>query len=287
MGSEEYRFPLFILNTNNVNQMRKYLSVGGGNPHFNICGAPLISHAHSVEMGKLLVEYGADIHHRGYENRTPLHDQSVFSRPIMVGYLLSLDPNLIKDVDSYGETALHKCAVRANEDRLKCAEILLAANPPVDINAKNKKGFTALDLAIQFRYDATEEMIQLLLDHGASRKIHPNSRKIINAAEKIKANMRNTTKYAQAYRGLAEELPENTVGVVQGFLEGATPGPHRYPSRYNTPYSLIRRNTEVNTRTPGGSRKTLRRREQRARAKAREIQSKAQTPKTRRSKNRK
>jgi hypothetical protein len=234
-------------------------------------------------MGKVLVEYGADIHHRGYENRTPLHDQSVFSRPIMVRYLLSLDPNLIKDVDSYGETALHKCAIRANDVRLKCAEILLAANPPVDINAKNIKGFTALDLAIQFRYDATEEMIQLLLDHGASRNIHPNSRKIINAAEKIKANMRNTTKYAQAYRGLAEELPENTVGVVQGFLEGATPGPHTFPSRHNTPYSLIRRNTEVNTRTPGtASKKTLRRREQRARAKARGLSMKSNT-KTRKS----
>ena len=165
----------------------------------------------------------------------------------------------------------------------------MAANPPVDINAKNKNGFTALDFAIQFRYDATEGMIQLLLDHGASRKIHPNSRKIINAAEKIKANMRNITKYAQAYRGLAEELPENVIGnKIKGFLEGATPGPYTFPSRHKTPYSLIRNTpAAAATRTPGGSSKTRRRREQRARAKAREIQSKVQTPKTRRRKSRK
>jgi hypothetical protein len=42
--------------------------------------------------------------------------------------------------------------------------------------------------------------------------------------------------YNQAYRGLAENLPENTVGIIKGLVEGpnAGRGPHVFPARPGT-----------------------------------------------------
>jgi len=228
---------LDILFVNKVDKMAEYLRQGG-NVNFIIHdGTTSLSSATSVEMAKLLVEAGADIHIRGYRNMTPLLWQANSSNYKVLSYLLSLDPNLIRDVDSDGETALHRCVRHAYEDSLKCAEVLLAANPPVDVNYINKKGLTALDLAVESRNVATDRIIKLLLAHGANPELSPGYERFPNGknhakiVKKFVSNRRNKTMYAQAYRGLAGPLPENTVGLVQGFLEGPTPGPHRYPPR--------------------------------------------------------
>jgi len=160
---------LDILYRDNTAYMAKYLREGG-NPNYIINGdTSLLYSTHSVEMTKLLVEAGADIYYSGPNKNSPFLTQAGASRHDILAYLLSLDPELIKDVDYSGETALHLCVRHAYEDSLKCAELLLAANPPVDINAKNKKGFTALDLAISSTNVATERIIKLLIDNGADR----------------------------------------------------------------------------------------------------------------------
>ena len=154
---------------NKVDQMKEYLREGG-NPNFSINGESTpICDAESVEMAKVLVEAGADIHYRGYRNMTPLLWQANSSRPNLIAYLLSLDPNLVRDVESSGETALHRCVRHAYAESLECAKILLAADPPVDINYIDNKGRTALDLAVESTNVATERIIKLLVDHGAVR----------------------------------------------------------------------------------------------------------------------
>jgi ankyrin repeat protein len=221
----EKRKVINILYEDNVGQMAKYLSEGG-NPNFSINGeeTPLCM-AKSVEMGKLLVDAGADIHYRGYRNMTPLLWQAGSSRPNMLAYLLSLDPNLIRDLESSGETALHRCVRHAYEESLKCAEVLLAANPPVDINAKTNKGYTALDLAVESRNVATERIIKLLADHGAVRSDTKPSRynafiKEYKARKKIGKFMinvkskRNTLESAwqpggEAYEALKSKVTRN------------------------------------------------------------------------------
>jgi ankyrin repeat protein len=226
-----------ILFENRVGDMAEYLRQGG-NVNFIIHDeTTLLSNATSVEMATLLVEAGADIHHRGTEGKTPLIWQAGDSHYSILSYLLSLDPELIRDVDDTGETALHRCVRHAYENSLKCAEVLLAANPPVDINYVNNKGLTALDLAVRSSNVATERIIKLLLENGANPELVPGyerfpygktSAKIV---KQFVSNRRNKTMYAQAYRGLADRIPENTAGVVKGFLEGPTAGPHRFPSR--------------------------------------------------------
>jgi ankyrin repeat protein len=136
----ERRKLLDILFDNKVDEMKEYLR-RGGNVNFIIHDdTTLISDATSVEMAKVLVEAGADIYGRSYKGMTPLIWQAGDSNYKVLSYLLSLDPELIRDVDDTGETALHRCVRHAYENSLKCAEVLLAANPPVDINAKDKKG---------------------------------------------------------------------------------------------------------------------------------------------------
>lgn len=130
MNSERERRKLSdILYENKVDKMAEYLRKGG-NVNFIIHNesTPLCD-ATSVEMATLLVEAGADIHYRGYKGMTPLHWQAGASHYSVLTYLLSLEPELIRDVDATGETALHRCVRHAYEDSLKCAEVLLAANP--------------------------------------------------------------------------------------------------------------------------------------------------------------
>jgi ankyrin repeat protein len=236
-AERERRKLLNILFENKVDKMAEYLRQGGNVDFIIHDGTTCLSNATSVEMAKLLVEAGADIHHRGYSNMTPLLWQANSYNYEVLSYLLSLDPQLIKDVDSTGETALHRCVRNGYVESLECAKILLAADPPVDINAKDKKGITALDLAVRSRNVATERIINLLLEHGANPELTPGYERFPNGknhakfVKKFVSNRRNKTMYAQAYRGLAAPLPENTVGIVQGFLEGPTPGPHRFPPR--------------------------------------------------------
>jgi ankyrin repeat protein len=254
----EQKRVLRMIYDNKVDDMRKYLREGG-NPNFSITYSKStpICDAESVEMAKLLVEAGADIHRRGTYGMTPLLWQANSFNFEVLLYLLSLDPQLIKDVDDSGETALHKCVTNGYANSLECAKVLLAADPPVDINYINNKGLAALDIAVRSRNVATESIIQLLLEHGANPELDlgyerfPNGKNHAKFVKKFVSNRRNKTMYAQAYRGLAAPLPENTVGIVQEFLEGPTPGPHRFPPRN----SKTRKNKNRKSRKSRKSRK--------------------------------
>jgi hypothetical protein len=290
--------PANIVDNDRVSEMGKFIDAGGS-PNFRFAGLPLLAHARSVEMAKLLIDRGADIHYRGHNGMTPFLLQALSERIDIMKLLLDIDPTLIYDKTGYGENALYLCISESfgrktiYNRQLECVKVLLANEPKIDVNMRFPVIYagddpTALDKAV--RADHTD-IIKLLLEHGAKPELEPGYEKYPGAkiVKQFLSNRRNKTMYSQAYRGLAEELPENVIGnKIKGFLEGATPGPYTFPSRHKTPYSLIRNTpAAAATRTPGGSSKTRRRREQRARAKAREIQSKVQTPKTRRRKSRK
>jgi ankyrin repeat protein len=138
---------LDILYDNNLEEMNAYLD--SGDPNFLINGKTPLCIAKSAEMAELLVERGADIHFRDSKGRTPLLHQVLSARPEIVRVLLRADPRLIHDVDKNGENALHLCVNHTFQKSLECAEILLTARPPIDLNAKRNDGLTALDIAIK------------------------------------------------------------------------------------------------------------------------------------------
>jgi len=226
MEERERKRVLRMIHDNKVDDMRKYLREGG-NPNFSITYSKStpICEAESVEMAKLLVEAGADIHRRGSYGMTPLLWQANSYNYELLSYLLSLDANLIRDVDDSGETALHKCVTNGYTHSLECAKILLAADPPVDINYINNKGLTALDLAVHSSNVATESIIKLLVDHAAVRSDTKPSRynafiKEYKARKKIGKFMinvkskRNTLESAwqpggEAYEALKSKVNRN------------------------------------------------------------------------------
>ena len=161
---------LDILYGNRIDEMRQYLEAGG-NVDFSINGemTPLCI-ARTVEMAELLLEKGADIHYRGYKNRTPLIWQANPGNPPVVELLLRTDPSIIRDVDSYGNTALHLCVNHAYEQSLECAKILVAADPTL-VTVRDRHGQTPLDVARQSDNVATKRIIELLRKTAAGLKV--------------------------------------------------------------------------------------------------------------------
>ena len=161
---------LDILYENRIDEMRQYLEAGG-NVDFSINGEQTpLSLARTVEMAELLLEKGADIHHLGYKNRTPLSWQANPGNPPVVELLLRTDPSIIRDVDDYGNTALHLCVNHAYEQSLQCAEILVAADPTL-VTVRDRQGQTPLDVARQSRNVATKRIIDLLRKTEAGLKV--------------------------------------------------------------------------------------------------------------------
>ena len=284
--------PIRIIDDNDVSKMREYLR-RGGNPNFKLFNVSLLGHARSVEMAQLLIDRGADLHFGGNgEGYTPLLYQALHQKLDIMKLLLDTDPTVIyakTGPRGYITNALDLCIRKFYHKwdynlQLECAKLLLAHEPKIDVNMKFAVEYegddsTVLNKAVRLGHT---DIIKLLLENGAKPELDPGYEKYPSSklVKQFISNRRNKTMYAQAYRGLADRIPENVIGNgIQGFLQGPTPGPHRFPSR-NTP-----KNTGANTPTPGASRKTLKRREQRARAKAREIQSKAQTTTNTRSRN--
>jgi hypothetical protein len=170
---EKKRRMINILYGNKIEEMREYLNAGG-DVDFSINGeeTPLCM-ARSAEMAELLLDNGADIHYLGYRNRTPLICQATGAndeRPEILKLLLSKDLSIVRDVDFYGENALHKCARTAYETSLQCAEILVAADPTL-VNVRNNEGQTPLDLARRSKNVATQRIIELLRKAVPSRTI--------------------------------------------------------------------------------------------------------------------
>jgi ankyrin repeat protein len=225
-----------ILRYDKVDEMKDFIRQGGDvnidiNTDIDIpIKTKLIIKALSLRMVKLLVESGADIHSRGPGGITPLLMNAGAIDMTIFTYLLSLDPNLIKDVSANGDTALHLCVkyMYPSGRSLKNAKIILEANPTVDINYINKKGFTALDLAIQSKDSAREPIIKLLIDNGAVRndttpsqydasiKEYKASKKIGKFMKNVKSK-RNTLRNAWQPGGEAYEALKNKVNRNGAF----------------------------------------------------------------------
>jgi len=161
---------LDILRENRIDEMRQYLEAGG-NVEFSINGeeTPLCL-AKSAKMAELLLEKGADINYLGYKNKTPLLWQANPGNPPVVELLLRTDPSIIRDMDEYGNTALHLCVNHAYEQSLQCAEILVAADPTL-VTVRDRHGQTPLDVARQSRNVATKRIIELLRKTEAGLKV--------------------------------------------------------------------------------------------------------------------
>lgn len=166
-----------ILYTNNTDEMDKYLYEKGKNGEkasaeflINEGDTPLCI-ARSVKMANYLLENGANISFRDEKRaRTPLlwqansgYDES----PKIIQFLLSVKPEIIHDVDINGENALHLCVFRGYETSLECAKILLAANPPIDVNATRNDGRTALDIASASNNSHAQKIVEFLLEKRA------------------------------------------------------------------------------------------------------------------------
>jgi ankyrin repeat protein len=150
---------LDILYDNNLEEMNAYLH-SEGDPNFLINGKTPLCIAKSAEMAELLLERGADIHFRDSRGRTPLLHQVLSARPEIVRVIVRADPSIIHDVDKNGENALHLCAIHAFQSSLECAEILLTARPPIDLNAKRNDGLTALDIAIKLNNTVFKDFLR-------------------------------------------------------------------------------------------------------------------------------
>ena len=109
----------------------------------------------SVDVCRLLLEHGANVHARNAHGQTALHDAS--SNPEKVGQLL-LDAGAdVGARDAEGNTALHRALQNSESVRL-----LLDAG--ADVDARNAEGETALHRTVM---RDRQESIRLLLDAGA------------------------------------------------------------------------------------------------------------------------
>jgi hypothetical protein len=222
---------LDILYGNRIDEMREYLEAGG-NVDFSINGemTPLCI-ARTVEMAELLLEKGADIHYRGYKNRTPLIWQANPGNPPVVELLLRTDPSIIRDVDDYGNTALHLCVHHAYEQSLQCAEILVAADPTL-VTVRDRQGQTPLDVARQSSNVATKRIIDLLRKTAAGLKVEPFVTKhVIRKANKLRT-------LQEAWRAPENRLSQDEQGY--NLLSRFNNGGNAYQaltSRYPVPNS--------------------------------------------------
>ncbi|MDO5463671.1 MAG: ankyrin repeat domain-containing protein [Akkermansia sp.] len=123
--------------------------------------------AQSVEVARVLVEYGANVNFVGEEGKTPLMG-SLLHRPDAVKYLLELGANP-NARDHKGNTPLHHCTYNAESARL-----LIEAG--ADVNARNEAGDTPLMVqsGVGIGGEETgrsEPVVRLLLRHGADLNI--------------------------------------------------------------------------------------------------------------------
>lgn len=123
--------------------------------------------AQSVEVARVLVEYGANVNFVGEEGKTPLMG-SLLHRPDAVKYLLEhgANPNAR---DNKGNTPLHHCTYNAESARL-----LIVAG--ADVNARNEDGDTPLMVqsGVGLGGEETgrsEPVVRLLLKNGADLNI--------------------------------------------------------------------------------------------------------------------
>ena len=241
-----------ILRNDNVGKMAEYLE-SGGSPDYYINGREVpLNLARSKEMAQLLIDKGANLrmHTRG---RTPIVWQAMRSNPEVIKVLLDKDPKLIYERAGFSEdreTLLHKCVLSDDAESLECIKILLAHKPPIDINGVTDDGdtdeaFTPLDYAVHTDNSLTQDIIKLLVDHGAVRrdgrpamydafvKEYKASKKIGKFMKNVKSK-RNTLRNAWQPGGEAYQALKNKVNRNGAFSKGRKTRKNRRKTRKST-----------------------------------------------------
>lgn len=155
----------------------------------------------SEHLAKLLLDRGAELEDRDYEEVTPLIRSAFFLKGAVFHFLLEKGANL-ESLDIYGRTALQRACLTSQE---KTVKLLLQAKPV--INFKDEKyGMTALHYAAATTNTSTE-ICQLLLDHGAELDGIDN----FGSTPVFKALYQNNMKLLRylAERGAKLELQDN------------------------------------------------------------------------------
>ena len=243
---------LDILRNDNVAKMEEYLTNGGNPDYFINRGEVPLNLARSKEMAQLLIDKGANtrMHTRG---RTPIIWQAMRSNPEVIKVLLNHDPKLIYDragLSENRETLLHKCILSDHAKSLECIKILLAHKPAIDINGVTDDGdtdeaFTPLDYAVHTDNPLTQDIIKLLIDHGAVRrdtrpamydafvKEYKASKKIGKFMKNVKSK-RNTLRNAWQPGGEAYEALKNKVNRNGAFSKARKTRKNRRKTRKST-----------------------------------------------------
>jgi hypothetical protein len=221
MAEDERKRVVDIIYGNDIEGMGQYLQEGG-DVDFIIIGQTPLCITKTAEMANFLLNNGADIRFRGAAGVTPLIAQASPGNPEVVELMLRRYPpnptnpedNITRDVNRYGNTALHICVFHGYEVSLQCAEILVAADPGL-VNVRNNEGKTPLHFAYENKNVATKRIIELLRKTAAGLKVAPFVTKhVIRKAEKLRTLEEawrgpngNGNLGGNAYQALASKYP--------------------------------------------------------------------------------
>jgi ankyrin repeat protein len=199
----------------------------------------------SLELVRICIEKGADIHTKDLKDNTLLHAAVKNSSHLRVLKLL-VEMGLPFDAtNNFGETPLHVC-VSLND--MKAAKILLNCNPNTVI--RNNNGKSALHLAISMKH---QTMFELLVEHGcdlfhttagkqtplmvAAQYDNVPVAKYILSQKEFDVNAKDSLGYAALYHAVRKNDGNVAIKwidllVANGAdlnLENVTPFPHDTP----------------------------------------------------------
>jgi hypothetical protein len=115
-----------------------------------------------IDVIRVLIDYGVDVNAQDTLGQTPLHGSSFEGHLKVVQLLLEHGATLNAQSKS-GHNSLHFASLGG---RLEVVRLLLDRGADVQVEVRNKRGWTALRLATHRQHD---DVAQLLLDRGADR----------------------------------------------------------------------------------------------------------------------
>ncbi len=168
----------------------KYLLENGANPNETWYERVTALHeSQSVEMAKLLVEYGAELKSDEYGN-TPLHEAALAHNEPLVMYFISIgaDMNTVTDygkvsplflfysyylADNFGDSWYY----RGNQQGYVYNIHKVLLERTYNVNHINDKGQTLLHIASSIHCEYDYIFVQDLINKGANVSLHDNSGK--------------------------------------------------------------------------------------------------------------